>query len=231
MIVAIHQPNYFPWLGYFKKILEADIFILLDDAQFSKGSYTNRVRISKNSGVRWLTLPVTYKFGQPINKVCVASVPWKKKHLDILRQTYRGSPHFEEVWNDLEEMFKGLSSHNLSVVNQYLIHRVIACLGFQADFRLASTFNIKDHSDDKLISLIQKVTSQGVYLSGDGGKDYQSVGKFELNNISVRYLDFIHPLYTQFSTDAFLPGLSVLDAAFNIGWKKTGQLLVQSIQA
>ena len=230
MIVAINQPNYFPWLGYFKKILEADIFILLDDAQFSKGSYTNRVRIGKSSSVRWLTLPVTYKFGQPINKVRVASVHWKQNHLDILKQTYLGSPHFDEVWNDLEEMFEGLSSHNLSVVNQYLIRRVIVCLGFQVDFRLASMFNIKEHSDDRLISLIQKVASRCVYLSGDGGKSYQSVEKFELNDITVRYLNFIHPSYTQFSTDSFLPGLSVLDAAFNIGWKNTRQILLESIQ-
>ncbi|MEC8198310.1 MAG: WbqC family protein, partial [Pseudomonadota bacterium] len=53
MIVAIHQPNYFPWLGYFRKMIEADVFIFLDDVQFSKGSYTNRVGIRSGSGRRW----------------------------------------------------------------------------------------------------------------------------------------------------------------------------------
>ena len=69
MIVAIHQPQYLPWLGYFDKIDKADIFVLLDDVQYKKNEWQNRNKILTATGWQWLTVPVKYNFGQKINEV------------------------------------------------------------------------------------------------------------------------------------------------------------------
>jgi len=84
-IVSIHQPNYFPWLGYFYKIVNSDVFVFLDNVQFSKNSYINRVQIyGKDEKVRWLTVPVSVHLGQLIEEVHPSSIDWRSKHLDII---------------------------------------------------------------------------------------------------------------------------------------------------
>src|ERR1043165_5716491 len=92
-IVAIHQPNYFPWLGYFAKMARSDAFVFLDDVQYSKNSYINRVQIK---GKEWLTVPVSHHLGDPINRVQCADPRWRAKHLDKLRATYAKTAHFDE---------------------------------------------------------------------------------------------------------------------------------------
>lgn len=68
MKIAIHQPNFAPWMGYFKKMADADLFVYYDDAQFTKSSFINRSNICK----RDVTVPVTYTFGNEIYRVVLA---------------------------------------------------------------------------------------------------------------------------------------------------------------
>ena len=98
MIVAIHQPNYLPWLGYFYKIARADVFVFLDDAQYSKNSYTNRVQVSEPGGAKWLTVPVSYNFGDLISDVRPAVPDWPSRHMDTIRNYYRSAPCYRAVW-------------------------------------------------------------------------------------------------------------------------------------
>jgi hypothetical protein len=79
MIVGIHQPNFIPWLGYFYKILKSDIFIILDDVQYTKNSFINRNKIKTPNNSQWLTLPVKKQFGQLINEVEIIHLESTKK--------------------------------------------------------------------------------------------------------------------------------------------------------
>ena len=71
MIIAVHQPQYLPWLGYFDKIDRAGVFVLLDTVQFKKNEWQNRNWIKTAGGPQWLTVPVIYKFPQRINEVVI----------------------------------------------------------------------------------------------------------------------------------------------------------------
>ncbi|NOX90296.1 MAG: WbqC family protein, partial [Calditrichaeota bacterium] len=85
-IMAMHQPNYIPWLGYFYKIAKADIFVYLDIVQFPRGkSFAARNRIKTPNGATYLTIPVSLPKGKEgkvlYTEVRFADEQWKKKHL------------------------------------------------------------------------------------------------------------------------------------------------------
>src|SRR4051812_37622736 len=104
MKLAGHQPNYIPWPGYFVKMAQCDIFLILDTAQFQTGSsLDNRNLIKTPQGTQLLTVPVKRKgMGlQRFDEVIV--IPgWKRKHLMALQVNYAKAPHFEEVFPMLE---------------------------------------------------------------------------------------------------------------------------------
>src|SRR5687767_10206684 len=121
MRVAIHQPNYAPWCGYFAKLLHADVFILLDDAQLPLGrSYVSRTRVLGPDGPRWLSVPVLRQSGQAITDVRFADCNWPRQHLGTLRAGHARAPYFDEIWALLEPIYAAPGSY-LAPFNQRLI--------------------------------------------------------------------------------------------------------------
>lgn len=230
MIVAIHQPNYAPWLGYFAKLARADVFVLLDDAQYSKNSYINRVQIDGGGSARWLTVPVRFRFGDAIAAVRAANADWPKAHADTLKTYYGKAPHFAEVFPWLAERYAALPAADLAVGNIELIVALAGRLGLRPTFRRASSLDAGGASgDDRLIALVRACGEGASYLSGRGGAKYQDEGKFAAAGIPLVYTDFVHPAYDQ--GHDFLPGLSILDALFRLGWERTAGLLARTALA
>jgi len=78
LIVSINQPAYLPWLGYFNRVANSDLHVVLDHVQYEKNSFTNRNKIRTAQGFSWLTLPLKTKgkFGNlAINTVEIADLP------------------------------------------------------------------------------------------------------------------------------------------------------------
>jgi hypothetical protein len=227
MIVAIHQPNYLPWLGYFHKIAAADVFVFLSDVQFSKGSYTNRVRIKQDGKPRWLTVPVSHAFGDPIDAVRCAGADWVGSHLDTLRGAYGKTAAFAEVWQSVEALFANLPESSLATVNEALVTRIADRLGLKCRFERAAALGVPaGRSDDRLVALTAAVDPRGTYLSGKGGAKYQDPEKFARAGLHLAYTNFIPEPYRQPGAPGdFTSGLSLLDAVFNIGWSRTAELV------
>ena len=224
MTIAIHQPNYAPWLGYFAKIARSDVFVFLDDVQFSKNSYINRVQIDAAGSPRWLSIPVSYKFGDPINRVRSSVAGWPKAHLDTLKTYYATAPAFGPVWEWLGGMLPRLDTENLAAGNETLIRAIADRLGLHCFFRRSSEFECGSSvGDDRLIAILDAHGSGISYLSGKGGSKYQDPAKFEQAGLRLLYSDFVHPTYEQ--SHAFITGLSILDGLFHMGWERTAALL------
>lgn len=217
-VVAIHQPNYVPWLGYFWKIARADVFVLLDDVQYSKGSYINRTRIlGAGSAPRWLSVPVSAHLGDAINRVRPAAPSWPQRHLDILRPGYRRARTFTETWPEIASLYEHLPESDLAGGNRLLIERLCDVLALPRRFVLSSSLVIGDAvGDDRLVRIIEAVAPGGTYLSGRGGRGYQDERKFRDAGLRLVYTDFTHPEYTQWA-GSFVSGLSILDALFHCG--------------
>ena len=131
MIVAIHQPQFFPWLGYFDKMRRADVFCHLDNVQYKKNEWQNRNRIKTASGMQWLTVPVKYHFPQKINEVKINNaVNWKHKHLQSLITNYRRAPFFDEYVDFFNEMYSN-NWESLAELNMAFIEQFRSLLGLE----------------------------------------------------------------------------------------------------
>jgi len=222
--VAIHQPNYLPWLGYFYKMYCADVFIFLDDVQFSKGSYINRVRILSSKGPRWLTVPVKVKLGQMISEVKTNSVEWQHSHIDLLRNEYEKTDMFVDIIHELKE--KIFANHNCSLteLNINLIKYLATRLGIHTRFVLSSKLTALGKGDDLLVNLVKSIDEKAIYVSGEGGASYQNPVKFYEAGLGFEYTEFKHPLYEQ-GASKFEKGLSVIDCLLRHGWLVTSNLI------
>ena len=95
--VAIHQPQFMPWLGYLDKMDRVDCFILLDTVQYKKNEWQNRNRIKTAQGAQWLTVPVTYRFPARIEEVGVTDgANWRNKHWQALITNYAKAAFWKE---------------------------------------------------------------------------------------------------------------------------------------
>jgi len=218
MIIGIHQPNFLPWLGYFYKIAQCDVFVLLDNVQYTKNSFINRNRIKTPRGADWLTVPVIIKgrFGQLIRDVEVnGTVDWRKKHLGTLDANYRRASYFEPIFQGLKSIYFVGDWNNLCELNIKLLQWVLSMLGLKKNLVRASDLNVEGESTQLLISIVKELGGNE-YISGFGGANYQDVELFQKAGITLTYYDFKHPVYPQLWTD-FIPNLSIIDLLFNCG--------------
>ena len=221
MIVAVHQPQYLPWLGYFDKMDRADLFVLLDTVQFKKNEWQNRNRIKTAQEWQWLTVPVAYRFPQRINQVEInLRTNWARKHLLAMRINYSKAPYFSDYFDPFEkillEKWQGIAALNIR-----LVRALTELLRISTPLRLASELgHLPEGPDERLIAICQHMGAE-VYLAGMGGKDYMNLEKFEKTGIEVVFQEFKHPVYPQLYGD-FLPNLSVVDLLFNCGKQSLG---------
>lgn len=226
MIVSIHQPNFLPWLGYFYKLTQCDVFVLLDNVQYTKNSFINRNRIKTPRGADWLTVPVIIKgrFGQLIRDVEInSSVDWRKKHLGTLEANYRKAKYFEPIFQGLETIYSVNDWINLCELNIMLLEWALSILGLKKNLVRASDLNLEGESTQLLIDIIKELGGD-TYLSGFGGANYQEEELFEKAGITLTYYDFKHPVYPQLWND-FIPNLSIIDLLFNCGSESLDVLL------
>ena len=222
IIIGIHQPNFFPWFGYFLKICRSDKFVFLDDAQTQKkgGSYLNRTKLNLNGESKWVTAPIRRVHGkQIINKTKYLDTPWRKNIMNTLQMNYGNTPHYKENKEFIHDLIH-YKSNMLSEFNTHLITKICNVLSLSTSLYSSSSFSINKNSTERLISIIKSVNGN-IYLSGTSGDKYQNIDLFESNCIQVKYNSFSHPKYNQIKTDTFISGLSILDLIFNVGIDST----------
>ncbi len=217
-VAAIHQPNFLPWLGFFYKWRQSDIFVLYDDVQFVRRGYTNRVKIKTQRGEAWITVPVKQKgnYHQTIGEIEIdREVNWKRKLLGTLTASYSRAPYFKRYIRRLEEILAN-DYILLAQLNTALLSWASAELKIEVPALEASSLpGISGASTERLVSVCRAVEA-GHYLSGFGGQNYQEEELFVQQNIQLKVYDFKHPEYPQLWGE-FIPGLSVLDLLFNCG--------------
>jgi hypothetical protein len=216
MIVAVHQPQYLPWLGYFDKIDRADFFVLLDDVQFKKNEWQNRNKIKTAQGWQWLTVPVSYKYPQLINEVPInGEVRWQHKHSQSVLSNYRKAPYYYYLEEIFEEVFCG-NWQLISQLNISAVRNLVKVLGIDTPLFVSSELGeFPEDADERLIA-ITKHFGADTYLAGIGGREYMEMDKYKENGIEVVFQNYTHPVYGQLFGE-FEPNMSTIDLILNHG--------------
>lgn len=221
MKVAIHQPNFLPWIGFFNKIRSVDLFILFDDVQFERGkTYTSRTKILTQGNETWLTVPVTNKSSlvQIRDIEVVRDLNWKSKHLKTLALNYKKTPYFDDIFQIIEIIYKENSSFLIDY-NIPLIKSICEYLQFKTAFKLSSELHLENVSRSNKILNLLKAVKTDEYLSGigEGSLRYINNREFELAGITLAWQNFIQKPYNQYGTQKFVSNLSIVDLLFNMG--------------
>lgn len=232
-IVAIHQPNFFPWLGYFHKLRHADAFVVLDHVQFPKtgaGTWINRVKMLIAGEGRWVTASLDRNFHgtRTIREMRLSEdKTWITKSLASIRQSYLKSPHFATVF-PLVESVLARSDDGLAEMNLHGIRSLCQCAGLPLpEMRLSSQMDAQGASNELLIDLIKKVGGTH-YLCGAvaaSASGYHDEDAFAREGITVVHQHFQHPAYSHPAKNGFEKGMSMVDALFHAGPAATLELL------
>ena len=224
MKVAIHQPQYLPYAGFFHKLAHCDLFIALDTVQFQKNGVQNRNKIKTAEGWQWLTVPVRHEFGQAIQRVKInTEIPWARKNWNALVTSYKRAPFFEQYAAGLEAIY-ARNEESLCNVNMLTTEWAMQALEIRTPIRYASELNAEGAQTELLVKLCRAVDAT-MYLSGPGGRRYMDLDLFKQAGIAVEFQEFQSPSYEQvFPQAGFVPDLSIVDAIFCCG-PRAGELI------
>ncbi len=216
MIASIHQPDYIPYIPYFIKIALSDVFVFLDDAQYSNSKMHQWNRIKTPQGECRLKIPVEKAFGCSINQVRTRDeLNWKDNHLKTLHLNYVRAPHFDQVYEPFREIlmqqYDSLADLNIAV-NSW----IVGAFGLKTRLVKASDMTIETRSEERILDICNQLGAN-VYISGNGARKYQVEEHFNARNIELKYVNNTPFVYNQLWNE-FIPNLSVLDFAFNHGF-------------
>lgn len=217
MRVTILQPSYIPWAGYFFQILDCDIFVFLDDVQYTKGNWRNRNKIKTPNGPLWITVPVSTKnrLGQTILEAEIDNrVNWRKKHWESIKQSYRKARCFAEYENFLRDVYSK-SWEYLAELNIYLMVEISRLIGIETRFVRSSELYADGSKTERLVNICKKVGASE-YMAGEGAKIYLKEDLFEKEHVKITYRDY-HPVKYPQLYGEFIPYLSIVDMLFNCG--------------
>lgn len=213
-----HQPNFLPYLGYFYKMYNSDVFVIDDDVQYSSEGYQNFNFIKVQGNKHKVTVPVSYEFGDEINKVKISysNDRWISKLLTTLKMNYGKSPYYKEVYEYIEALLNQKNEY-LCDMNAKFIKDVADKMGIHTNVVIASKdLNVEGHSNQRNVAQCLKANCN-VYLSGVGGKNYNDEAMYRANGIKVKYSEYEPFVYKQ-QGRGFIENLSVLDYLFNEGF-------------
>lgn len=221
MIVSAHQPLFIPWIGYFDKIRKVDLFVILDDVQFTSDGWIRRNSIKGNNGSQNVFVPlikIKEVWDSKINEILIDNQldsKWKRTHLKAFQMNYGKAAHFHEIYEKLRLDYE-IPVEKLSELNVRLIKLICEYLNIRTKIVLSSELEIAGRKTDLIIDVCMKTNATSFMLGMGGSKDYADRRKIESLGFSIMEQGFRHPVYKQLF-GKFMPNLSIIDLLFNEG--------------
>jgi hypothetical protein len=213
MKVAVMQPYFFPYLGYFQLIAAVDHFIAWDDVQYINRGWVNRNRILLSGEPAYITLALE-KAPQTANineRRIVDSKATATKILGQLHAAYRKAPHYAETRQLVEDVL-AYDEPSLSLFLFNSLQKISQQLGIVTPLTLASTLQKNDaglSGSARIIAICKSLSATG-YINSIGGRELYSQDEFSAENIDLKFIDMAAIQYEQ-NTENFVPYLSIID--------------------
>jgi hypothetical protein len=231
-LVAAHQPNFFPWLGFFNKLWRCDTFVVLDDVQFEKsgkGSWVNRVRLANGGQSYWFTLPLDRAF-QGTRTVAEMRIDgsrdWRARLVRTLQLHYGRAPAFAATFPLLRSLVE-FQTDSLLEYNLQALRGLMRILGLeQGKLVMSSALASRGVATERIVSLTRAAGGHA-YLSGKVAMEtYQDPSVFAEAGVHLIAQNYRHPIYLR--GGEFVPGLSILDPLLWCGPEQTSRLLADT---
>ena len=212
MKLAIMQPYFFPYIGYFQLVNAVDKFVFYDDVNYIKSGWINRNRLYLSGAIRYITVPLTAASSfEKINRTQVRrGNEWSAQMLSVIHQSYAKAPHYRAVANLVEEV---LNSHDgyISTLARKSIIAVTNYLEIEKEYCTSSTVyeNQELRGADRVLDIC-KTENASEYWNLPGGKDLYSSETFKNKGVELKFIDVAITPYQQISSD-FQSGLSIID--------------------
>lgn len=219
MILASHQPDFFPYMGYFYKVFCSDVFVLSDNVQYSKKGRHNYNEILTANGPLRFTLPIHYRVAN-LNEIKIAADSYTiEKMLKTLRQSYSKAKYFDEVYPTIEVLLRNaVTAKNLAEFNSMCIQRIATKFGMNDKFFIhSSLLQLNERKDARIIEMCKRLKAD-VYISGSGAKEYHIEEDYRKNGIDLVYSDYQPIQYPQVGKQS-AENMSVIDYVMNCGFR------------
>jgi len=214
--VAIHQPQYFPYPGFFHKLSLADVFVIMDNAQYDK-RFTNRNKIISTSGWTWITIPINKEHKFLPNRLVEINndSPWKQLHWKKIHVSYANAKFFH-LYSDYIQSLYMRDWKYLFDLDFETLKQIVEWLGLKIRIIRESELIVEGKATERLISICKTIGAD-TYISGRGGGSYVDEKLCEKNNLRLEYQNYLPQRYHQNLSKSFIPDLSILDMLVNVG--------------
>ena len=223
--IAGHQPNLYPYGGFFAKAMCVDEFVIVDNVQYVKKEYNNRNKIKFSDGsAKWICIPVknSGRYRQLIKDAEIDnSRDWRSSHIRTFELNYRKAPFYNEFFPIMESLLMKERTM-LSEYNTAFIRAVFNYLNIRAALVSAPEKNISGSASELILELCRAAGAQK-YLHGIHSLDYVDFSLLEKNGVESLIQYFQPPIYPQINGN-FIENLSVIDIIFNCG-KESAEIL------
>ena len=230
MRVAIMQPYFLPYIGYFQLIRAVDVFVVYDNIKYTKSGWINRNRMLNDGKDVVFSLPLksASDYCNVVERELAASFD-RRKLLNQMTAAYRRAPYFAQTLPLLERVLL-CDENNLF---RFIKHSLIATcehLGIATEFLVSSTIAI-DHSlksQDKVLALCTALGAT-TYINAIGGRDLYAKGAFKDRGVELLFIQPKPFVYRQFENE-FVPWLSIVDVLMFAPYKQVVAALTENYE-
>jgi hypothetical protein len=228
--IAIMQPTFLPWIGYFAMIDRVDRFVYLDSVQFAKRSWQQRNRIKTAQGELMLSVPVLSK-GKRDQTIAEAQVDWDSgfaaKQLRSIETAYRAAPHFAQYFEPLKARLTA-NAPSLADYTIGLIEVLCESFGIDTPRERSSALKAGGQKAELLAAICNELGAER-YLSAPGSREYiEESDAFRAAGVAVNYHEYVHPAYAQ-GAGEFLPYMAAVDLLFHCGGEAGLRIIRQGV--
>lgn len=212
MRVSIMQPYFFPYIGYFQLIANADVFVIYDDVNFIKKGWINRNNILVNNMPYLFSMPLqNVSQNKLINEILISDIDkWKTDLLKTISFSYKKAPFYQNVYPLIDKIIS-FDELNLALYIQNSIQNLCAYLKINTKLIMSSEIDKNNNlnGEDRIIDICLQLGANQ-YVNAIGGKDLYDSAHFSEKNIKLQFIKSEKIEYKQFKNE-FIPWLSIID--------------------